>query len=139
MKTGSKHNQARMSSESVEPERGSAVRTSMTGRLEDTGSGAKPVEVSALEGGRILETWDDLLDLSPKERVLVPMPAELGEAVWVWHNSLELDNPAGKIGRGVRDLLLGLSAHDTERIVEGVGAVLLGFLELRGWGAKWTR
>ncbi len=85
----------------------------------------------ALEGARVIETWDDLLDLTEDEPILVALPSRLGQAVWVWHKTLDHTNPAGEMGRGVRDILLGLHENRVVQILEGVVGVMKGLAKLR--------
>ena len=90
------------------------------------------VETTDLEGGRLLESWDDLLDLVPGERVLVPLESPVGEAVWVWNRSLGSETPPGDMARGIRDILQGLHENQKIRILEGVVTLLTGVARM-GW------
>ncbi len=82
-------------------------------------------EALAMEGGRVIETWDDLLDIEPGTEVLVPLEAPLAEAVWVWARTMEDDNPVGRLSRGVRDVLLGLHESNLRQVLEAVREILL--------------
>ncbi len=84
----------------------------------------------ALEGGKVLANWDDLLDLAPGETVLVPLESPLGEAVWVWKKSLAMNNPVGQMGRGIREILLGLHENRKAQIIDGMATLLSGFARL---------
>ncbi len=86
--------------------------------------------VEAMEGSRVLETWDDLLDLAPGEEVLVPLSSPVAEAVWVWAKTMEDDNPAGRLSRGVRALLLALHVSDYRGMLEATRTILLSLASI---------
>ncbi len=100
--------------------------------MAETDPAEEPVETSGLEAGRLLESWEDLRDLAPGERVLIPLESPIGEAVWVWNRSLTREAPLGEMARGIREILLGLYEKQKVRILEGVVSLLEGLARM-GW------
>ena len=98
---------------------------SADGSSGETGPGAQ--EVEAPDGGLVLEDWDDLIDLTRGSRVLVPLDARLGAAVWTWSRTMHHDNPPGRLSRGVRDLLLAMDEHEMVTMLRALHEMLAAF------------
>ncbi len=95
-----------------------------------TESGNATLKAEAMDGGLVLEDWDDLLDLTPGSRVLVPLEARLGGAVWTWSRTMHHDNPAGRLSRGIRDLLLAMDRHEVVSMLQALNEMLAAFAAL---------
>ncbi len=86
------------------------------------GAPGEPIEtVAALSGDPVLEGWDDLIDLEPGQRALVPLPSPLADAVFTWARALEGEGIPAELACAVRGLLMAMHEHDVEMMM--VGAV----------------
>ncbi len=78
------------------------------------------IVVETLEAPKIINSSDDLGEAPPGESVLVPLRSPLADAVWVWTDSLDNENPAGDLARAVRDILPGMYLSDHSMIANGM-------------------
>ena len=85
--------------------------------------------VEALEGRKVIETYDDLEAASPGEVVMVGLPSPLADAVWVWAAHIEDETPGGEMARAMRDLILGFYRSDYASIIGAIRELDAAFQE----------